>query len=289
MRYTYLKTILTYIPISIREEENNDSQLLSWALQALRMISPSGMYQYNIALLEVKNHQVSLPDDLKSINLVTFACDGLDDSALKELCSISIPSTSNSSDCTPCDRTPEDFISRDNNICKYSLAYGMWLDSEVFNQNFEPITYIGNVSSQYLLNSNSPNRFITCNHTFSLDVNLRLTASFKEGVIAVDYKRQIMSDSEEFMIPDNPKLMKALAAYAEAQHWSNRANMHEEGAVRLLDLKLRQADSAMAAARGSTIMRNLNPEAIAYVTKGMGLSTIRVPYRYLEKTRNNGR
>lgn len=90
------------------------------------------------------------------------------------------------------------------------------------------------------LSSNDFNSFITCDssigyctdcaHEFSVDHNLVMTTTLKEGTLLVSYTSFPKSSTGELLIPDNETLKEALTHYAMYYYWMSKYTMKEDGA-----------------------------------------------------------
>jgi len=101
LNYTKLNHLLNFIPKGVRAEED-DLDLLTYALDAYRMLKVPQRLINNIVILPINDHKVIMPEGLTKINMVTYTqeppkskddCDSL-------LCSLKIPKPPKSS--IPC-------------------------------------------------------------------------------------------------------------------------------------------------------------------------------------------
>lgn len=279
--YVPLDTVLTYVSSAIRKEESDDQNILSWALQAYRTISIPARYQTEIQLLPIENHRVELPKGLKQINLVTYMSQNpCNDEMCEVLCArfedcptCSTPlncgggiyfSDDQYAYCSECENAiveSEGFETRSNNICRHTLSYQLWLQSNVYNNCFTPLSYRGKTKG--ILCEQCPNLLSGCNDYFTYDVETHsLMVSIESGYVCVDFDSEPKDEKGRFMIPNLPKLLMGLAAYAEAMHMKNRSYMHEENAANMYLTQLRLAESMLKSARGQLLLRGVNLNAI---------------------------
>jgi len=255
MRYVPLDQVLNYIPRSIRDEEMNDARLKSYMLMGLRTINPDLDYRYKVALVEVENHRACLPEDLRKIEVITSFSHNINPYDLTDVqkctCTDEEPTTSN---------------------CKITLNHAMFLASAAFQQTYL-LSYIGQNVEMFCRDCpNIINR--SCGESFSIDENNNILTSFEVGVLCVSYKAFVATADNKFMIPDNEKLKRALALFAEHQHLGDRVNLHEEGIFRVWQTKGIMAEMAMKAARGSLILSGTNADRISNVVKDSYLMKI---------------
>jgi hypothetical protein len=259
MKQIPIDAVLNYIPPSIRREEDNDLQLKSWMLQALRLVNPSQIYISKVVYLDIINHKTKLPEDLRKIEYVGI-CTKLPTKEVLDLCN---------------NISEEESDEVIENNCKYPLTYRMFLDNYFSKDNYLEMSYIYNVDSDYLLCKDSINRHYNCKHNFTIDKDLNLTTTLTEGTIIVLYRAMIYDT-----IPNNEKLIRAMSKYAEAMHWENRMAVHEQGAIRIYEMKLLQADLAIRAAKGSTALRATSYDSVSNLVKNKIISYARVSTKW---------
>lgn len=217
INYTKINSVLPLISKAVRQEDTN-LNLLSYTLDAYRLIQGPTSMMEEVAIYEIKDHKVELCSDIKTINLVTY---------------LNQPTDSNCENCLNivAGESQEEYNLTDStNPCagNYAIAHKLYLSTDYYNQNFAPLKYVGTSS---FVCSDCYNRFChDCNETFSVDHNKVMWTSFKDGYVCVMYDKELKDDDGNFLIIDDMDVKKYLALYAELEHFRNRWYSHEEGA-----------------------------------------------------------
>lgn len=303
MQFIKLQTVLNRIPPAIRKEDY-DENLLSYALDGLRFFSFNQKYINKIAIVPIHNHIVQIPEDLHSVNLVTYQADEpTDEYALDMFCfcedtkcgtcqkavSCGNPGIYVGSDnnvfcdtCSGCLTEKEEFESRTNSICRHNISYQLFLDSRYYNELHLPLKFIGNGSN--VLCTSCPNRFVQdCSETFSIDPTISVfKTSIKDGWVCINYEAELKDNDGDFLIPKHSKLIEGLASYAEARHWQNRSAMHEQAAESRFERRLFRAEQLLRSAKGSLLLREINPNTINQITGDTAWNAriLRLPIRF---------
>jgi len=263
--YIPFRSILGRIPKPLFKE-STESDFLSWALDALRRLPPIARTESKVQIFEIKNNKVSLPKEIKSINLVTYMVTEPDEECCNSLaCCVENPE-------------PEETWYNTDSICRYTINYKLFLDSLYYNTCYSPLKFVGN--SAYVV-SNSPNRNCNCQETYTVDKNKCLHTSYCDGFICVDYNVELKDDDGNFLIPDYQNVISFLTKYATMKHWEERASGKEEGAFTLYQKYQQEAESQYKAARGEILLKNADVDALSEVVKGGFNKLIKVPERYI--------
>lgn len=259
--YIKLEAVLNRIPRFIRDQESTGN-LLSYALDIFKELNIPQKYQSNICFLEVKNHNVKIPDDVKIINMVTYSCDYEYDCedllrcVDEPKCQTCESPISDSCECTKCGEA-YDFISRSNCICKPLINYSLFLESDFYHNKFTPLKYVGTGST---ICSKYP-KFGYCQYTFQISPTRVLWTDLREGIICIDYDAEVTVDGN-IMIPNHPKLIRAMAAYAEAMYWKNKVPVHEENSENIYQSRLSEAEILLKSAKGNLLLQAANADNI---------------------------
>jgi len=268
--YIKLEAVLNRIPIAIREQES-EGNLLSYALDIYKEINVAHKYETNIVLLQLKDHKVKLPDDVKHINILTYqsnlptpgeCCELLRcaDEVTCNLCQTTCPDINFSGDngyccsCGECLTEPENYINRSNLICRHTLSYQLFLSSQYYANNFEPLKYVGTGSN---ICTKCTNRFQVYENWFKVSPTRVLWSNLKDVILCMDYDAEVTIDGN-IMIPNHSKLIRAMAAYAEAIHWKNKISMHEENAINIYQQRLAEAEVLLKSARGDLLLQSVD-------------------------------
>lgn len=268
IRYTSIRAALRFIPTSLYEH-NNEADFLSWMLDGLRLLNLSSISCENaIDIFEIKNNKVILPKEIKEINLITYLAN---DPSKADLSSFS--------DCI-CNPESDNNGVDTNNICKYTLAYKLFLDSPYYNNNYAPLHFKGRYTDSILC-SDCPNRFYSCENWFTLSKEGILHTNLTCGFLCIDYAKEILDEDGNYQIPDLTTLKQFLAYYAIAKQWENRAASKEQAADRYAQDALIKAEIFLNKVQGSTELRSIDRNAIAAMMGDSYMRFIKIPERYV--------
>jgi hypothetical protein len=283
MRYVSIRQVLNYVPKNIREEEANDSLLVSWALMALRRINPTLARKRYIVFMELENHRLQLSDEVRKIHEVSYLGKNFNDKDADRFCQLLTPELVSNDNASPVNDNTEG--SELGNISNYAIYYRLFMDSDIKRNYFEPMQFMPESSSDHLLARDCINRSVRCKEKFTVDEFLILTSTIKEGLVFIDYSADVTDSDGNFLIPDNEALKQALGLYIEVQHWSNRLSVHEEGAFRIHESKLQQYGLASKKAKGSDALRNTHLDTIAELKVNSGIRTMRTAFDFVKDKR----
>lgn len=106
-----------------------------------------------------------------------------------------------------------------------------------------PMRLSSNVFNKYVSCDDTLAYCTDCAHEFSIDHNLVITTTLKEGTLLVSYKGFPKNDKGELLIPDNEVLKEALTHYALYYYWMSKFTMKEEGSEQRLKFHLDMWDT----------------------------------------------
>jgi len=219
-----IEHVFNYIPKEIRNQQDDDDQLLSWSLQYLNTIPIPIKQVKDIIFLEVASHTALLPSDLSRIYRVQYLTEEATLEEIEELnCDCETDNTSLPTDVDDC-----------------NVYHQMFLNSDFYKNKWSPLKYEGfNLSDKYVCNVqfDSP-----CVGTYSLTSNLSaIKTSHKSGIIGVEYFKKAKVNGS-FGVPEHPEqLWLAMSHYTEAMHWRNRSSMKEANAYNMYMTNMQQA------------------------------------------------
>lgn len=268
IKYVSIKSALRFVPKPLFNH-SDELDFLSWMLDAYRMLDLPVTMENKIQIFEIENGKVSLPDDLKEINSITY----MDTN----------PSQSDTDSFVDCICNAESNANTEdtNNPCQYTLAYKQFLDSPYYQNNYKPLKFIGNYGTS-LLCSDCPNRFCSeCNNVFSIDKNRNIRTNIDSGFLCIDYATEMTNDSGEYLIQDLTELKQYLAYYAVAKHWEERASIRETGADKSAQEYLSKAEIFFKKCRSILIMRGINPTAVSEAQYDNYQKLLQIPEKYV--------
>lgn len=234
--YEPISNILRKIPKAVREQDS-ESQLISYALDAYRNLSIPVTTTEKIEIFQAVDHKIFLPQKIKTINFVSYLCN-----------------------------TPTQEECEEVEACTYDTVY-YTIDlygTKYYKNNYCPIKYIGNQSG---ICSKCINRFMNdCIDTFSVDSNKTLWTSFKDGYLCIHYETELVNSNDEFLIVEDEDVRNYLSFYSQYMHWLNRTSMHEDGAFRILQMLESKSNIYFLRAKGSLLQKNINKQLLQELT-----------------------
>lgn len=228
-----LDNVFNYLPTNLRREMNDDLQIKSWALQALRTVNHSQKYVKDISFNDILNHKVTLPDDLHQIYKVSYANESPTDLEILSLCQCEAQTDSANysleTDCIP-------------------IYHNLFLNSTYYTSGFKTLAFKKNrLTDNYVCNVN----WGGCDGFYSLDTTgTYMTTSYQTGFVAIEYFAEPKSEDGDFLVPDLPQLWSGLAAWIKAKFYENRSILAEQNAYQLYKANLAEAGQWLTEARG---------------------------------------
>lgn len=228
-----LDNVFNYLPKTVRRELNDDDQILSWALQALRTVNHTNKLVKSVSFHDIVNHKITLPVDLKKVYKVSYATEEPDDLTISTLCSCEAQTDSSTftidKDCRP-------------------LYHRLFLTSDYYLKCFTPMQYKKvRLTDQYVCNVN----WGGCYGFYSLNTTgTMMTFSEKSGFVVIEYFAEPKDDYGNFLVPDLVSLWNGLADYITAKFYQDRAVQKEQNANQLYQQYLLSSRNWLNDARG---------------------------------------
>lgn len=248
-----LDNVFNYGISAIRTQINDDDEIKSWALQAIRGIHIRNLhYVKDIEFLTVVNHQVKLPDEIspsriqtvKGLIAVQSAYPGSDTEVTETLTTTTSLYTG-ATDITM--TTVTDTIETSSNSI-FNSVLSVYNDATVFLpmekvMNVDPNYYCKVVSDSGLYYSVTDGMIIT---------------NVLEGIIAVEYDRELKEDGD-FMFPEDPTVMwEYMASFVRTRYYRQMLDMGKmEYRALYKDSQLETA-SFLTSAKNKLIHKNIN-------------------------------
>lgn len=242
LTYKPIDAIIPRIPKAVREDENY-ATLMSNALQAYRDIAGPSDDKERIAIFDIVNHTVQLPESMHTINLVTYLCPG---NGCTSVCKDqTVESTT--VECTDCATG------------NYQIFHQVFLDSSYYHKCYEPLKYVGDSP----MCTHCWNRHChDCAETFSVDETGKLTTSIKEGKLCIVYLEYLQDKDGKYLVIDDPAVLRYLAIHATFRYLEERLLSSEQGAIAAFDRYLSLESIWQNKARGSIRQLTANLGAI---------------------------
>lgn len=285
VRYIKLSSIIPQIPKTLRKETNT-ADILFYALQGYRILSFPVQTENKITLLEVKDHKILLPKEIKTINFVTWMCSEPTESCISSLYNECVDGDVITSTTVT---DPDGKVTVTSTAKQYLIAHKLSISSDFyntqyFNRNFIPLKYIqgglkNNVCDKCL------NKFtMYCNETFSVDAYGTLWTSFKDGFLCMDYDTEIKTE-DDYLIVDDPDVVQYLKHYVIQSLLEERAFAHEQNMYGMSRDYKYDVDIWFKRARGSIMLKNINRAAVeGFSVRGYNENMLRfLPDNYRNK------
>jgi len=254
--YTSLKSVLdtSRIPQQFQTDCGVDN-ILSWALDAYRLLKVPEQLENKVILIEIKDHQIQLNSEVKLLNSVVYFankphnydCDG----GVVDLI------YNNSNDTNPTS-------SLTHIVGDYAIAHKIFLESKYYRENAILLKYTGNTNGDNIC-KNCPNKFCNdCTYDFTVDSNKVLWCSIKTGYLCIEYMTEIKQGTD-YKIINTPEILRYLSLYCQAQCYLNKSSIKEESAYQMYDRLLQQTEVAFKRAKGSEILKSIDSDTISSI------------------------
>lgn len=254
--YVSWKILNSYISIP----EYNEFEVYKWVYNALRTLNTRDMYQQKVVSLEIKDHKVSLPEDLIMIEeLAHFNKKQIDNNILKE--------------CKECVEVTVLPTNTQQTIAILPMLPYSFLKTNYYKDSFTLLKPLKGAFSSNLCISSSMNRCCNSSATYEIDPssNTLITHTIKEGIIVLSYL-SVTEDSEgDLMIPNDGNLFETLAAYVKYKYWEVEKQMADYNnynrCATEYGLAKREFNVRAVNYRGRKVMENLDPEYLKWYSQ----------------------
>jgi len=236
--FVKLRSLLDSIPASLLEEDS-EASFMDRFQDGLKLLPSTIQYEPKIDLFEIIDGRVQLPKYVKQINNVYWQSKDPSDECVSEL-----------------ETACAESLDQNDNICRPTITYKMWLDSPYFNQTFEVLRYAGTDKS--LIANNCECFTSRCSESFVVTPQKTMYLTIDEGFICVNYDSPICDEKGEILIPDNQLLNEFLVAYAISKHWENRMFTKETQAFNFYKEYNQKQALLLRQAKGNLLMREVN-------------------------------
>ena len=242
VQYTPLNAVLdsSYVPAALKKEADEDT-MLSYGLDAYRLLNLPLEYQAKICIKPIINHSVELPSDIHSLEMVTY---------LPEL---------------PAEMTGSDNLLPISTDTDYNIFYKIWAINTSESNKYFPLRNVGN-GSNINCNACHNSALNRCSETFSILPSKSLLTSIKDGYVCLNYSGEIKDVFGNFMIINSTEIKRYIGLYIQSQIWLSRASSKEEQAFSMYKELLRMTELAMRKARGIQIMKSISVNEISQIT-----------------------
>lgn len=202
-KYTKISDALNYVSDAVRDHVD-ESKLIQWFYDGYKnnIHLKKVLYDYCIAVVEIKNHQARLPKNIKKLFLASFSNFKNDKTIFNSFNSYI-----------------RDYTEDGDRII---LAQGHILNELKTEYNFLPMIYTGQ-NNNLIANSCYKIYDDSCSINYSVDKSMEIIrTSAKEGYAVFVYMGNPLDVEGELIIPDNSSLLTALGKYAEMQYMNSK-------------------------------------------------------------------
>ena len=261
-KYISIKAVMNYLPDGLMEEWS-EADIVKTAMQGYKSNVQNSFIRYNLlfCVSKIVDHVANLPLGLKGILDISYSRYKMN--PVEEGESTNDPSV---------------YLRTDYNGRTTSIFQAM-----VFNdvrKYTQAMRYTGQNSE--LVHNGCLN--LLCNDclNWSIDKSLEtVTADAKDGYLYILYKAVPM-DGEEFLLPDDPNLLQALAYYVEAKHWQSRSFRKEENANNMFVERMQMANAAFNEFSAKHMLREFDPDNFVFQTQTVN----KIPALVYQRTKN---
>lgn len=261
MQNVNIEKVLAYISPSVRKEVS-DMDLMFYANNAFKSLDSRSDYETVCCILPVINHQVKLPEDLKSIERIYYT-DELDPNfpceyKIKCKCGQELCDNVDTIDCIDycgsCNlevKTESGFSTRENKICRHTLSYQVFLMYLECENKPRPLQYVGttrDLVAKQCMNS--------CAETFSSNpLGTVLNVDLESGWVSIVYKATL-KDGDKTLVPDDTKLLRGLAAFATGMFYEDQI-MRDPNKFSIAQAFMQKAETLLLSYRSNKIMSRI--------------------------------
>jgi len=232
LKYTSIDSVLYDISLMIPEGQWDETRMREWAIKALRKFELPDKYHIKVALLQITEHKVELPEDARYVESLFFKQDipssALDD--LKDVMNLKSESTN------PSLKYIQDVNSLPTNAFQtYFKEHNSmgWALMRRTNNSFLPT-----ITTSYSIFPQNTISF--CEQEYTIDIEGCITTTAKDGYILLSYLAFTEDDQGNSLIPDNETLKEAIFHYCMYRFWMSRSTIKEQGSIQERNFHLKQ-------------------------------------------------
>ena len=222
INYCNIEVALDRIHTNLGFDNMQESDLIEWIGTALdNMLAPGDMGN-RVALIEVRDHQCMIPDDVKSI--IQIAKNNCYDNPT-QIVEDDLPEAEETLNKYVV-KFPKILDCKGNVLGNYKLAYytererthlddfNIWTGSPINQRCFTPVRLSNHsfFNSLVCKENNWEDLYNECGDEYTIEAPY-LVFSFREGSIALSYNKLKVDDNGLPLIPDHKVYMDALVAY----------------------------------------------------------------------------
>ena len=238
--------IYNYVSPLVRSNINNDVQILEWALNAYRNFESPIRFKNDIVFLKVLGHKTEIPQYIHRITKAKWLNKSPSETQLSELYS-----------CVEC-KEPATVTERFDAKCPFN--HRLFITSSFYNDCWEPVNYIG----EYCKNFICKVKFYEGCENYTTDtLNKTITTTFKEGILALEYEKEIQDIEGNYMLPKLPNILwEYLNKVVLCKYWEGQMQVGVQNAHGLYQLYRQESSTLESAVRGRLIAMSIKVENV---------------------------
>lgn len=209
INYVSIKSVLNQLALTIDDRYWNEAVMLEQATHGLRQMNISLKLEPKLKVLELCNHKVQLPTDLKYLVQVAYKLD-VNSDTVTAVADLDLPPTSTLEQQLV---HPSKFGYAAMRLTTNPFHDSICLDDRIFACR-------------------------DCLHEFSVSTSMVLTSTKQNGIILVAYLGYPKDENNVAMIPDDENLKEAIFHYVLYRYWLSKYSMKEDGAEQRMKFHL---------------------------------------------------
>lgn len=242
LKFVTLDRVLSKLYRDLGLEEISETDVVEWSGEALEAIGTITLYEDAVAFMEVKNHEVTMPNGLHSVRQIarnnswaTSKASCTAASVILDEETIEIPNITE-----PCSSCPVPIDGNGVPITGYDLAYyrpyfdlqyeySGWMNTNYYKKKFTPVRLANHLFFNTLVCSETEGLYDNSEDEYTV-VEDKLRFSFKEGFVAVAYTRQKLDEETGYpLIPDDFSIISAITHYITWKYMARLWYLGREG------------------------------------------------------------
>lgn len=224
--YISVESVLYDLSLTLDDRYYNKTKMLEWATHALRKIKANDILIPDVCLLQIVDHKATLPSNLKYLTQVAYYDETYSNPPVNQ----ALP---------------------DNSTLLTNTIYSPTMPWKAMRMSANP--YHNSITCDYPIFYNTD-----CQYEFSVNENLILTSTMKDGYIMVAYLHYPVNSEGISLMPDNEDLKEAIMHYCLYRYWLMKYTMKEDGAEQRMKDHLSMWNTLSAKAAGVLNMPDVN-------------------------------
>lgn len=247
--YVPIVSIFAKLERDLGLDEIPERDVIEWTGEALEFMGSVPMYEEAVAFMEVKNHQVEIPNGCLQIDQIGKNNQWIN-ATLSGICPSEVLSEVNECSDPSCNTLPIPLDCNGSPLMDYNIAYFRpyydligeyygwnWKSSRIYQEKFTPVR----LATGSFFGTNVENCETNCSRDQYSIIKIQgkpraLRFSFKEGQVAIAYLRQQIDEETGYpLIPDSAAHKTAIVKYITMMLDNRDFRKNRDGAKSRLD------------------------------------------------------